>query len=454
MNDITETIPRNLETALRYARGGYAVLRVHGVYDDGTCRCRKGRECAAPGKHPVGRKGVNEATTDEAVIRRWFATQRDYNLAIATGNASGIVAVDVDPRNGGIQSLAQLKDKLAEDPHRSVLPAVQETGGGGKHLVFRHPGGSVGNKIGVLPGIDIKGDGGYIVVDPSRHASGNVYRWREGHGLLDCQPTEFPEEWLFLLDPRTGCRGVTQRTQEDPRAPKRIQEYTEIPTVLRAGRREERQPRDSLPEEEIDAVIERTLPPHKGTRHDALFALTRELVGLYGPDPRPVLDEVIAVVTRWYGRALERKLSTGAHAVDDCVERVLDAWPMVRVPGGSNPLEVAVKKARQQPDHPACCRLLAPSESTRLLLGICAHLADQDGLFFLSCGDAAQALSHALNRRYEKTHADRAFKRLICAGVLEVVHPGEPWRGGRATEYRFIARSDEQIAIHANPGDR
>ena len=79
-----------------------------------------------------------------------------------------------------------------------------------------------------------------------------------------------------------------------------------------------------------------------------------------------------------------------------------------------------------------------PSESTRLLIGICAELADQDGLFYLSCGDAARALSDAMDRSYEKTHADRAFKRLIGAGVLEVVRAGEPRRGGKATEYRFL----------------
>ena len=136
MNAITETVSCNLDAALACARAGYRVLRVYGVNDDGTCRCRKGRECGTPGKHPVGTTGVHEATTDEATIRKWFADRPDYNVAIATGCESGLAVVDVDPRHGGKESLDELKGKLTEEQAQQLSSVIQFTGGGGQHLIF------------------------------------------------------------------------------------------------------------------------------------------------------------------------------------------------------------------------------------------------------------------------------------------------------------------------------
>jgi Bifunctional DNA primase/polymerase, N-terminal len=55
------------------------------------------------------------------------------------------------------------------------------TGGGGRHLYYAHPGGHVGNRAGLRPGIDLRGDGGCIVLPPSIHPSGNAYAWVPGH---------------------------------------------------------------------------------------------------------------------------------------------------------------------------------------------------------------------------------------------------------------------------------
>ncbi len=69
---------------------------------------------------------------------------------------------------------------------------TQDTGGGGKQAFYAHPGGEVSNKAGLLPGVDIRGDGGYVVAPPSLHASGKRYRWCEDPNL------ELPElpDWL------------------------------------------------------------------------------------------------------------------------------------------------------------------------------------------------------------------------------------------------------------------
>lgn len=83
------------------------------------------------------------------------------------------------------------------------LPSTVEqiTGGGGRHLFFKHPAATVKNKVSLVSGIDIRGDGGYIVVAPSRHASGNLYRWKPGHGPDEIELAELPTWWLgFLQD--------------------------------------------------------------------------------------------------------------------------------------------------------------------------------------------------------------------------------------------------------------
>ncbi|CAG1011316.1 hypothetical protein RHIZO_03993 [Rhizobiaceae bacterium] len=109
-------------------------------------------------------------------VEHWFRHRRDANVGVVTGAVSGIVVVDVDAGHDGVASLATLENE------HGPLPVTVEsiTGGGGRHLYFAHPGGSVPNRVGMLPGIDIRGDGGCVVTPPSMHASGRRYAWAKG----------------------------------------------------------------------------------------------------------------------------------------------------------------------------------------------------------------------------------------------------------------------------------
>jgi uncharacterized protein (DUF927 family) len=107
-----------------------------------------------------------------------------------TGAASGLLAVDVDPRNGGDSSLDELQAKHGQLPKT----AEQITGGGGRHIVYRHRGGSVPKNL--AHGIDLKGDGGYIVLAPSIHASGNRYQWDGVDGAKAILDPAEPPRWL------------------------------------------------------------------------------------------------------------------------------------------------------------------------------------------------------------------------------------------------------------------
>lgn len=117
----------------------------------------------------------NAASTDPERITRWFDGQPDRGVGIVTGRRSGLLVVDVDPRNGGTESLSRLETEIG------VLPGTvqQLTGGGGVHLLFACPEVPVRSRANALgPGLDVKCDGGYIVVAPSRHPdTGQAYRW-------------------------------------------------------------------------------------------------------------------------------------------------------------------------------------------------------------------------------------------------------------------------------------
>jgi len=117
------------------------------------------------------------------------------------GAVSNLVVLDVDARHGGEESLAALVRA------HGVLPRTieAETGGGGRHLYFAHPGGVVPNRAGLAPGLDLRGDGGMVVAPPSLHASGRRYRWKRPPEQSPLAPIP---EWLLRMarpaGPRTG----------------------------------------------------------------------------------------------------------------------------------------------------------------------------------------------------------------------------------------------------------
>jgi len=138
------------------------------------------------------------ASVDE--INEWFQRWPDINVAVVTGKISGIVVLDIDPRDNGDHNL-----KKWEQQH-GPLPRTLEvvTGGGGRHLYFKHPGNPVHNRVGIVPGIDFRGDGGCIVVPPSIHPSGNVYRWLKGRGPEDLPVADMPTWLLEIIIDRNG----------------------------------------------------------------------------------------------------------------------------------------------------------------------------------------------------------------------------------------------------------
>lgn len=167
--------------------------------------------CKPRGKQPATQHGLHDATTDPDRIRAWWAQTPSANVAIATGEISGIVVVDVDTDHDGESTLAALEVEHGPLP---VTPRAL-TGGDGFHHVFAHPGVEVRNTAGKLgPGIDTRGDGGYIVAPPSLHPSGNVYEWLIAPGEVDLAP--LPGWLLEQLQRRPEPPAAAARPRHTP----------------------------------------------------------------------------------------------------------------------------------------------------------------------------------------------------------------------------------------------
>lgn len=172
---------RHLESALAYLARGWAVV-----------------PAAERGKRPIVRwQPFQDGLPSEDLVRRWFARWPSANLSVVTGAVSGLVVLDVDPQHGGDDSLATLEARHAP------LPETVEasTGGGGRHIYFAHPRYEIRSRVGMAPGLDLRADGGVIIVPPSIHPSGRPYRWRRGRAPEDIALAPLP---IWLLVSRFG----------------------------------------------------------------------------------------------------------------------------------------------------------------------------------------------------------------------------------------------------------
>ncbi len=130
--------------------------------------------CVERSKEPAIADNLNRATTDPNVIAGWWRS-RDFNIGIATGRDSGVWVLDID----GSQGEALIRQHEAK--HGIALPpTVEVITADGRHLYFRWPTGcEIRNKqdVPIMPEIDVRGEGGYVLAPPSLHPSGRRYAW-------------------------------------------------------------------------------------------------------------------------------------------------------------------------------------------------------------------------------------------------------------------------------------
>ena len=152
--------------------------------------------CARNGKKPLTPNGFHDACSDtQQAIALFTHYDAAANLGIATGHVSGFFVVDVDIKDGaaGEESLRGLEAQYG------ALPKTVEalTWSGGRHILFKHPEGGVGNRTNMRPGIDVRGDGGYIVAAPSV-IDGKAYDWEAAHHPDEVAIADAPA-WLLTI---------------------------------------------------------------------------------------------------------------------------------------------------------------------------------------------------------------------------------------------------------------
>lgn len=224
---VVDKAPTPLDYALAYAELGWYVLPVWSVDEHGQCRCgrpntEKGHKA---GKHPQADlvpHGHQDATVDPKIIRDWWATDPDAGIGISLAD-SGLLALDIDPQNGGVESLAAI-----EAEHGVMFSdCAAVTQGGGEHRIFTADS-SVSYPGTLDKGLDLKHHG-YICVAPTLGPSGD-YRWAAGHSPISksrpVKPSPLPsliaskgrEHVDYSLTERGGVPVATAQTFDDIRS--------------------------------------------------------------------------------------------------------------------------------------------------------------------------------------------------------------------------------------------
>ncbi len=200
-----------LNTALDYIDRGWSVIPL-------SPREKIPLACVLPVK--MGENGQPELTRNgrprhtwepyqrrqptEEEVHEWFQLQPRANLGIVTGGVSGIIVQDLDGPEG--LSTAQLNGV----PHTPMSRT-----GHGMHVVYRHPGYEVRNFARRAPGVDLRGDGGYIVAPPSIHPSGHTYEWQ----VEPSTPLAMPPDWFVdMLTPDPADQWLEQTLSGDMRS--------------------------------------------------------------------------------------------------------------------------------------------------------------------------------------------------------------------------------------------
>jgi len=167
-----------LDNAIAYRRRGFSVIPIK------------------PDKKPyVEWVPFQKEPAPEATIKFWFERWPSANIGLVTGVVSDAVVIDLD----STEATEKIKSLLANYDLKTV-PRVRT--GRGYHLFFKHPGGTIQNRTDVLPNVDVRADGGYVITAPSIHENGKQYTWEVPiSGELPALP---PELHKLVTAPTSG----------------------------------------------------------------------------------------------------------------------------------------------------------------------------------------------------------------------------------------------------------
>lgn len=171
-------------------------------------------------KKPLTPHGCKDAKKDPGAIRAWWKRHPDAGIGIATGSKSNLLVIDedIDEDKGidGFLEISQWEKENGELPE--TVRAI--TGRGGAHLYYHYEGSDLGNRAGILEGVDVRGEGGYVIAPPSAHPNGTRYEW-------ECDPNETK---IAEID------DVIKRLLNIKTGPKSTKKF-ELPQIIPEGQR-------------------------------------------------------------------------------------------------------------------------------------------------------------------------------------------------------------------------
>lgn len=192
---------RTFNAAADLAQRGFSVFPIHRTLPNGKCACGR-PDCddpksLKPNKKPILKGWQQKATQDLDDIDIWFNVEYpEANIGILMGGEH--VAVDIDGPTS-----------LLDEPQKAIgnLPnSLTSLSGRGKHRICKKdPNIKIPNSSGIYPGIDIRGDGGYIVAPGSIHITGKVYEWEDP----TMEIADLPETWIKHLTSKQSTSIIT-----------------------------------------------------------------------------------------------------------------------------------------------------------------------------------------------------------------------------------------------------
>lgn len=294
--------------------------------------------------------------------------------------------------------------------------------------MFAHPGGTIRSRQGIAPGIDIRGDGGFIVAAPSRHASGNTYAWQVNPA--DVPLPQLPDAWLSWL--KKGQSDFVTETAETTETTETSETTEDVRGRLRTN--------DDIHvgsygavlsiDEFVEEAIVKTLPTKPGTRHKAVFNFARLLRSRDELKDLP-FSKLRPIVKRWYGQAVARLGADKINADADANwADFVEGWPNVKYPGEGAYMNAMLERAMRA-DTPEVA-LEFETERARWLVALCRELQREagDDPFYLPTTTVETLLG------YKRMEGWRMLDHLCRVGILELVEKGNQKKANR---YRYLA---------------
>ncbi len=437
-----------IDAAQLYIARRWPVVALHypiGTVAKPACSCDRCWNCPHPGKHPMYFRGTLEhgalsATMNLETVREWFKKSPLANLGIASGARSNLLVLDIDPRNRGDETVAELVKTLGPLPDT----VTSLTGGGGKHLLFKHPGGSVRGSLG--SGVDVLGDGKLFVAPPSIHGSGGSYHWELSSTPELVEVAALPEKWQEGISLAIAQQGDREhrgdrgdRVQGGERAPEsESRGATPVIPVVPVI------PVNLLPPAEewtVDRVLNVAKVRGSGQHDQATLSLARGVrlnLGIVDREvARPIFD-------RWHEES-HRYFADPDY--DTCWSKFVRVFDVAKVPLGVKDLFGRACAAAEGKPPPACAdRVRSPR--AKKLISACREMS------LLMGGGPFKLSFHQIADRFggSPQAASDLMHGLARDGILACVDRGKPGRPGHnAGTWKYIGDDFEALRQKGAP---